>query len=283
MSGKLWFLSFANKDLGKRIRNPRERIRRQAEAMGVFGDRIRVWTEDDLDPEFKEKFKSKLISGTRGYGYWCWKPQVVLQILQEMDEGDVVLYNDIGCHLNPGGIARLWDYYNLALEYGIVAFQARSLAEDSAKNLKEHFLIEKEWTKGDLLDYFGARDNLDIINSGQFGSGIFLIRKSDFAQLFFEEFLQVYSDRYELCTDSPSISDNYPGFIENRHDQSVFSILGKKAELYTLSSCEYHLITRGDDWRCMAKYPIWAKHDKGGIRSLFPNWFKRIVHKLTNN
>jgi hypothetical protein len=115
------------------------------------------------------------------------------------------------------------------------------------------------------------------------GGGIFLVKKSAAAVRFFEEFRQVYFDRYELCDDSPSISPNLPGFIENRHDQSIFSLLVKRNGVYTLSSKEYDPMNGGDDWSPMERYPIWAKHDKGGIRSLFPNWFKRIVHKLTLN
>ena len=60
-----WFLSFANISLGGPIRSPLKRIRRQAEAMGVFEDRIRVWTENDLDEDFRVKMKDRLIPGSK--------------------------------------------------------------------------------------------------------------------------------------------------------------------------------------------------------------------------
>jgi hypothetical protein len=278
-----YLLSFADSRLGGNLRNPRERLRRQAEAMGFFGDRIRIWTEADLDSDFREKMKSHLVHGSRGYGYWCWKPQIVLQLLREMDEGDILLYVDAGCHLNPGGIKRLKEYFELAEKYGIVAFQSRQIDDALRNDFSTHFLPDGEWCKGDILDYFGVRNDSTIVNSGQMGGGIFLVKKSAAAVRFFEEFRQVYFDRYELCDDSPSISPNLPGFIENRHDQSIFSLLVKRNGVYTLSSKEYDPMNGGDDWSPMERYPIWAKHDKGGIRSLFPNWFKRIVHKLTLN
>ena len=52
-----YLLSFANASLGGCIRNPRRRLQRQAAAMGIFGDRIRIWTEEDLDADFRERMK----------------------------------------------------------------------------------------------------------------------------------------------------------------------------------------------------------------------------------
>ncbi len=271
-----WFLSFANSALDGLIRSPLKRIRRQAEAMGVFEDRIRVWTENDLDEDFRMKMKDRLIPGSRGYGYWCWKPQIVLQLLREMKDGDVLLYADAGCHLNPKGLPRLMDYFNLAREHGIVAFQARTLDDPP-----RHFLVDGDWSKGDLLDFWGARGDLAITDTGQLGGGIFLVCKTSIAQEFFQAFKSAVVDHFELCDDSPSKSPNLPGFVENRHDQSVLSILGKKFGLFSLSACEYYPMSGRGNWRNMIQYPIWAKHDKGGVRSLVPEWIKYVVHRLT--
>ena len=35
----------------------------------------------------------------RGYGYWFWKPLFLKKILNEIKNGDIVHYIDIGCHL----------------------------------------------------------------------------------------------------------------------------------------------------------------------------------------
>ena len=271
-----WFLSFANSDLGGKIRDPLKRIRRQAEAMCVFGNRIRIWTEADLDADFRSKMKDRLVPGSRGYGYWCWKPQVVLQLLREMKNGDVLLYADAGCHLNPKGVKRLLEYRELAKQHGIVAFQARTQNAPPV-----HFLLERMFTKGDLLDYFGVRDNQEVTESGQLGGTVSLFRKDPDSIGLVKKWRQTFFDDFCLCDDSPSKSANLPGYRENRHDQSVFSILGKKTGVFSLSSLEYDPMNGGDNWKGMSGFPIWARHDKGGIRSLFPNWFKRIVHVTT--
>ena len=289
-----YLLSFADSRLGGYVRNPRRRLQRQAEAMGIFGDRIRIWTERDLDDDFRERMKKHLVSGSRGYGYWCWKPQVVLQLLREMDDGDVLLYVDAGCHLNPKGIKRLEEYFELAKEHGIVAFQARSMDDSRRFDVTQHFLPDGEWCKGDLLDYFGVRHEQSVTQTGQLGGTAFLVQKDKESVHFFEEFRQLFYDHFELCDDTPSVTENLPGFVENRHDQSVFSLLGKKHGVLSLSCAEYVLVNcyapesekRQHNfwtkyWTDLSCFPIWCRHDKGGVRSLFPVWVKNVVHSLT--
>ncbi|WP_199104594.1 hypothetical protein, partial [Aquitalea sp. ASV11] len=92
------FLSFADKRMKKSL----TRIKSQAEEMGIY-DEIIITTEDDLDANFKENFKEKLKYNIRGFGYWCWKPQIILQTLNKMKDGDILQYTDAGCHLNPSG------------------------------------------------------------------------------------------------------------------------------------------------------------------------------------
>ena len=91
-----------------------ERFRTQAKSMDVY-DHIITYTENDLDRRFKEKVGAWLKGkGTRGYGFWSWKPQIILQTLAQMQDGDLLQYTDAGCHLNINGRERLLDYFNLA-------------------------------------------------------------------------------------------------------------------------------------------------------------------------
>ena len=58
----LWFVTFGD----SRLEDAHKRIRRQAEKMGVFGDRVRIFDERDLDADFCEQMKEHLIPGSRG-------------------------------------------------------------------------------------------------------------------------------------------------------------------------------------------------------------------------
>ncbi len=283
-----WFVTFGD----SRLRQAHKRIRRQAEKMGVFRNRIRIFDETDIDADFREKMKEHLIAGSRGFGYWCWKPQIILQVMQEMNEGDVLLYADIGCHLNPKGLKRLEDYRELAIEHSIVAFQSRALGEDAITNLDLHFLPEKQWTKMDLLRYFDVDDRNDILDSGQIGAGVIVFKNCVQSHHVVETWRQCYYDHFGFIDDSPSKLPNLPGFVQSGHDQSVFSLLCKKYGACLLSSGEYahirmYMPEGGDEklwpeyWRELKQYPVHAKRDLGKYTKLVecPDWLKPVLGK----
>ncbi len=70
-----WLCSFADSRFWRSL----ERIRRQAARMNMY-DAVRTLTERDLTPSFRERFRDRLVVQSRGYGYWVWKPQVILQL-----------------------------------------------------------------------------------------------------------------------------------------------------------------------------------------------------------
>jgi hypothetical protein len=47
---------------------------------------------DDIDHCFKQK--NKHILQQRQHGYWIWKPYIILKKLLEIDENDILCYND---------------------------------------------------------------------------------------------------------------------------------------------------------------------------------------------
>lgn len=72
-----------------------ERLGRQAEALDFF-DEITLFTEHDLSAEFTSRMGRYLTPSCRGFGYWSWKPWSIHHVLQEMEEGDRLLYLEIG-------------------------------------------------------------------------------------------------------------------------------------------------------------------------------------------
>jgi hypothetical protein len=104
MSKKV-FLTFANKKLWRSS----NRIINQAKKLNYFDDLINT-NEDNLNINFKIKHFKILNENTRGYGYWIWKPRIILDILTSLNENDILLYCDAGCHLNKNGIKILNEY-----------------------------------------------------------------------------------------------------------------------------------------------------------------------------
>lgn len=253
-------LTFADSRLWRSL----DRIRIEAESLNVF-DEIYTMTEVDLASSFRKRYENKLRPDVRGYGYWCWKPQAILQALNSIEYGDLLLYLDVGCHLNARGVNRLDDYFRIAqsAESGVLAFQTIApvfpLLHDGRPLLD---LTEKLWTKGDVLDYFRVRNNPEVADTQQFGSGVMLFRKCKKSEGFLEDWMNAISHSFSMLDDSPSTSENAHGFIEHRHDQSLFSILCKINKVDRVSSYEYwypHKNSMKPDWDALKLMPIHAK------------------------
>jgi hypothetical protein len=219
------------------------RICTQASELNVFHNIVGI-TDHHLkdDKEFYDKHGRFLEENSRGYGYWLWKSYVVKKQLEKMNENDILLYADSGCVLNINGKKRLHEYFDMVQdsEYGIVSFQMGH--------------IEKKWTKMDIFKHFDAYDYLE---TGQLVGGIFLIRKCEHSVNLVNTWYET-CHFYDLINDSPSIENNHPDFSENRHDQSVWSIIRKKYGTYIIPSDETYFA----NWSDGNDYPILAMRQK---------------------
>lgn len=275
------FVTFANTPW----RRARARILRQAKGMGVY-DRLHGFDEHGLDGSFRAKYKEQLVEGSRGYGYWCWKPQVILQALERMDEGDVLQYTDAGCHLNTAGRWRLAEYFDMAERSatGILAFQGKPPEQPLPPLACAPLdLTEYRWVKGDLLDHFGVRENTSITHTQTIGAGVIFVRKCTSAIKLIREWASVIADGFFFIDDTPSRSPNLPGFVEHRHDQAIFSLLCKRHGVETLSAYEYWYPARDGktpDWEVLRRYPIHARHDAGLTIGQVVSRVKRVGRRL---
>lgn len=239
---KKYLCSFGDKSLAGGF----TRLQKQADEMGIF-DGVYFYTQSDLDKDFKRKFRSKMVPYSRGFGFWCWKSQIILQTLDKLEDGDILLYMDIGSHLNVGGKKRLLEYFDIvnSSPTGILAFQSPT-----------H--LERTLTKMDVFEYFDVIDNKSFTDTTQIEGGHIFLKKCSQSMLFVKEWNQVLYDDFSLITDEQSRLENFEEFKENRHDQSILSILGKKCGIMTFSTDETYSI----NWDTMKDFPLLAKRDK---------------------
>lgn len=208
------FLSFAD----TRMKASLNRISAQAQETSLF-DKILIFTEESLDEDFREKWNAVLRRDVRGYGYYVWKPYVIWKVLESLPEGSFLLYCDAGSHINLQAKGKIQSYFK-ALEkdsLGIKAFRVSALFHGK----------ERHWTKGDVFDSFCCRGNREVTESAQYESGHILFRKCERSMEFLREWYEVYLTNFSLVDDSKSKSPDMKEFFENRHDQSVFSVLYK--------------------------------------------------------
>ena len=264
-----YLISFADSRYLKTL----ERIKSQAADMTVY-DNIITYTEEDLDSDFKLKIGDWLrAKRTRGYGFWSWKPQIILQTLEKMEDGDLLQYTDAGCHLNIKGRERLLEYFLMVeqSEKGILIFEEKTpeppLIYDGRPLFEWH---ESMWCKGDLIDHLGVRGRDDILKSPVRGAGIIFIRKNRYVENFITHWRSIIYADFNLINDAPSRSPNEPDFRDHRHDQSIFSILSKLENITdTVSAYEYYYPANYSpgahkflaDWNSLEKFPIHVRRD----------------------
>ena len=220
------------------------RFLQQAKEFDLFDD-IYLYNEYTLpkDEQFDKVLKNKLSSDIRGFGYWCWKPFIVLKTLENIEYDDILVYADIGCYLNKSGINRFYEFLDIVIEN---------------KNMCTGVgLIEKLYTKSDLFNYFNVLNDKNITDTFQRPATFFILEKNNVNLELVQKWMKVFYDDFSLIDDSPSKIPNLDGFIENRHDQSAFSILSKIYNMKVISSFEF------DSKNTM--YPILFMRDKKNI------------------
>lgn len=250
----IYLCAFANIELMPSI----IRFHNQAKESNFF-DNIFIYNEYNLpkDEKFETLLSHKLVP-SRGFGYWCWKPFIILKTLENLKDGDILVYADIGCHINKEGEKRFYEYLDIVIEHKILCF-------------KSHW-VEAHYTKSDLFDYFDKLKDKNIIYTPQIPSGFVVFEKNDINLEFVNKWLQVFYDDFSLVDATPSKLTNLDGFIENRHDQSVFSILSKICNLYTIDS-EFDFDSKS--------YPFNALRDKKSISNLLiDNYCFKYINKI---
>ena len=173
------------------------------------------YSDKNISREFLEKNK-EILSKKRGAGYWLWKPYFINKTLNErINDGDYLVYVDSGA-LYVNSVMNLISLMNQN-KTDVMTF--------------EQIFIEKMWTKRDIFITLSC-DKPDYFNSPQVFGGFIVVKKTNFSTFLINQWLY-YSEIKNLILDVPNVlgKPNYPGFIENRHDQSILSLLVKKYNL----------------------------------------------------
>lgn len=263
---RLHLVTFGDKSLYRAKR----RFARQARRMKIF-DSISIWDESDLDNGFASRNRERLRKQVRGFGFWLWKPAVIAKALGAVEENAILIYADIGFHLNHKGRSSLEGMlekltlstkpilaFNYSLPTSLDFYDGREL----------EIFRDSEWTKGDLLEALNMRSSPKIYEP-TITAGLIVIKNVPSSRDFVNRWLEFMEHNPRLVDDTPSVSKNLPGFQENRHDQSVFSLMLKQEEIMILeSSFRYWFPVPGDvrtaDWIALENEPFLAKRDLGG-------------------
>jgi len=198
-------------DAGSRLLN-------QATSLNLFKE-CRLYTANHLlHSDFWSQHQNFVNNNRRGFGYWLWKPYIIKKNMEEMNDGDILLYLDCGCEI-----------HNKCREELLKCIEAVKI--DKIVGTTVSVQKEKDWCKMDLIERL-VMTHHDSINDlqRQAGANLFLICPE--TRTFVNAWYELCCD-YHNIDDSPSIVQNSPTFCEHRHDQSIFSLLTKKYNLYS--------------------------------------------------
>jgi hypothetical protein len=234
-----------------------QRLGKQANNLEIFTD---VCVLDSISlSQLSIRYKQDLakITSLTHYPlyYRAIKPWAILYFMEDSGKKyDVVFYIDAGCEL-PNNIVsklRLKKIIKKVYKYGAIA---------ECTGYKE-----SAYSRKNLIDAFEPLFSND--NIGQIQSTWSMFKNTSENIKFMLEWIELSDPKYNYWQDpvGDELNDQNPDFIENRWDQSIFSLLYKK----------YHFPLKNTFWEYGGKFgklrglsiPIQATRNKTGKSNL---------------
>lgn len=181
-------------------------------------DETRLYSDHYLinDHIFWPKHANFINNNKRGYGYWIWKPYLIKKTMDTMKNGDILLYADSGCTLlkNKNNFNNLFKLVETDKIIGSFTYHS-----------------DLQFNKQDLIHYL-EMDNSEHLNTKQHQATAIMFYICDETRKLVELWYDVCCN-YHMIDDSKSILKNNSLCCGHRHDQSVFSLLTKKYNIYS--------------------------------------------------
>jgi uncharacterized protein YqgQ len=209
-------------------------------------DTVTPYGPDDLNDDFRKQFEN-ILSHKKGAGYWIWKCHIIKKKLNEINDNDILIYLDAGCSINTKGEKRFFEYIDMLnnSDTGIISFQ---LTQQS----------EKTWTTTEIFNYFNISLDDEIAKSGQIMATVRIMKKNkNLINMIDKEIKALYDNPLMFTDHYNNNQESY--FKDNRHEQSIFSVIRKMHNPILLED-ETWFNTFGNEKSL--KYPFWATRKK---------------------
>ena len=210
MSQQIHFITYGN----EKYNNSKKRLHEETSNSGWF-DTITICGPENLSEVFKHEFND-ILKKPKGAGYWIWKFDIIKQHLTMLATNDILIYMDAGCSININGNKRFIEYIEMLnnSNESIISFQMPHL--------------ERKFTNKELFHHFNMTVNDNNGNSGQFVGGILIMKNTENMMKIIDECINVLRTDHLLVTDYYNKKEQSSEFKDNRHDQSILSLVRKK-------------------------------------------------------
>ena len=218
---RIYFLTYGDKS----FKYSKKHLCALAKHSGFF-DKILSLGPEDLNNNFKKDYRD-ILNANRGGGYWIWKHEIINNLLNEINKEDIVLYCDAGSSINnlPKAKLRFREYLDI-------------ISDNKTNFLRfetEKQFLESQYTSKELFDIFNIDFESKVATTTQLQAGVMFFKKNDTNMNFFQDYKKVLNSDQNLITDF-YINKQHENFIANRHDQSIFSLLGKTYNSHILEN-----------------------------------------------
>ena len=226
------------------------RVREQATSLGIFQKVVSVTNENLAKwcPRMSENYGEFLSSAHKGFGYFCWKIELVQSALSgAFGPCDGVLWVDAGCEIykSPWTTLRLKHWMKSAEKSGTFVFNLNT--------------PEQDYTKRSLFGYFPNLDPSD--RTPQFQATWFMLY-GDTGRKIANEWLRIALLGIETLDLSESPGGEVATFVEHRNEQSLLSLVLKN---HSTENRKFHMFSGTETIRgkFIARInPIWTSRNR---------------------
>ena len=220
MMVKIYFITFGGGDIN--YLEAVSRICEQSKQLNVF-DKIIGYTPIYLinDKEFWKLHGDFIKNNKRGFGYWLWKPYLIIKTLELLDDEDILVYLDCGCEIDIRNKNQILELFKIVKTDKIIGSYVKKSKESA-------------WTKKDLFIALQTLKSKYIYSEQRQATGLILLKCKEVVKLV-NQWYKIGSN-YHLIDDSSSKEKNFNNFKEHRHDQSILSLLTKKYNIFSTHS-----------------------------------------------
>ena len=188
-------------------------------------DKSIEWDRETIEKTEFFKINLQIFKAEIGAGYWIWKPYIILNALQKLEDNEILIYMDSGDMIT----ANFRKFLNRKLRH-----------EDML--LLEGSFRHGDWTHKEC--FIGMEcDTPEYHDAIQLEAGVCVFKKS-------KRSLRVLAEWLEAVQWQPILIDSLgaqrDGFKEHRHDQSILTNIKIKlklpssSELRQFITCNYH-------------------------------------------
>ncbi len=227
-----------------RYKGSGKRLFKQAQESDWFEN---IYLYDDkilkTDPVFMQHHAS--IMAEIPSGFFIWKPYIILSVLMQAKDGELILYCDSGCELNPLASKTMNEWIELTSQNDMTVFTSGCHWQPFAKSVTQEFFLNQE-----------IKNEFPISVAATY----LLIKNSPAMREFIRKWYGLcMKDDYRLLNDNSYGKKEQNDFIAHRHDQTIlhFLLMGTSLKIKFLEDNLWRT-----DWRDAKELPILALRNR---------------------